>query len=383
MSNGITNKTRVAFLLLGGKEWLGGYNYLRNLCTALVLHEEDIIPVVFVGNDVESEMLEPFVQLNIEIHKNSIFDRVNKNKIQFYGLLFGKFSEIENVFKDTKIDVIFEHNIYFGWRIQFPVISWIPDFQHKHLAQLFPKMSWAKREIGLQIIIRTKRSIMLSSNDAKKDCQKFYNVLPERIYVVPFAVEPPEIDKGYLSECLKKYNIKQDFFYLPNQFWRHKNHAIVISALEEIRCESKKEILIISSGSSKDSRKSSYFREIESLIKIKKLENSFKLLGIIPYKDVIHLMYASCAVINPSYFEGWSTTVEEAKSLKKKLVVSNLNVHKEQLDGKASFFNPDSCFELADRLLNIKCSNVEENIDNSINVKNYAHLFSNMIQQIK
>jgi len=38
------------------------------------------------------------------------------------------------------------------------------------------------------------------------------------------------------------------------------------------------------------------------------------------------------AVIQPSFFEGWSTVVEDAKSLNQHIIVSDLEVHKEQLE---------------------------------------------------
>ena len=107
---------------------------------------------------------------------------------------------------------------------------------------------------------------------------------------------------------------------------------------------------------------------------------------MIPYNDVIHLMYASCAVINPSFFEGWSTTVEEAKSLKKDLIVSNLRVHIEQLKENARFFNPDSYEELSNILEQFNCKTFtynDEDIDNSLEVEKYSCLFRNMIQEIQ
>ena len=171
MSNGIKERTRVAFLLLGGNEWLGGYNYLRNLCMALVKYQKDIVPVLFVGNDIEKHMLEPFIELDIEIIEDSIFNNNNIRKILLQSLFLGKSSDLEKQFYDANIDVLFENNIYFGWRTKFSVISWIPDFQHKHLPHMFPKLSWLKRELGFQIISKSSRQIMLSSNDAKKDCQ--------------------------------------------------------------------------------------------------------------------------------------------------------------------------------------------------------------------
>jgi glycosyltransferase involved in cell wall biosynthesis len=51
-------------------------------------------------------------------------------------------------------------------------------------------------------------------------------------------------------------------------------------------------------------------------------------------------------MINPSYFEGWSTTVEEGKSFSKRLILSDINVHREQ-SPNSLFFNPNSPEELA------------------------------------
>ena len=77
----------------------------------------------------------------------------------------------------------------------------------------------------------------------------------------------------------------------------------------------------------------------------------FRILGVVPYPELISLVYHSIAIINPSLFEGWSTTVEEAKSLGKTLILSDLNVHREQNPQRAVYFNPDSPERLASILL--------------------------------
>ena len=77
---------------------------------------------------------------------------------------------------------------------------------------------------------------------------------------------------------------------------------------------------------------------------------------------MISLMYHSIAVINPSFFEGWSTTVEESKSLGKKILLSNIDVHVEQSPSRAHYFNPNNAYELADLIKQslIKYSQEEE-----------------------
>jgi len=62
-------------------------------------------------------------------------------------------------------------------------------------------------------------------------------------------------------------------------------------------------------------------------------------------------MRVAGAVINPSLFEGWSTTVEEAKSMGVPMLLSDIGVHREQAEGRASFFDPHAPETLADLLV--------------------------------
>lgn len=56
------------------------------------------------------------------------------------------------------------------------------------------------------------------------------------------------------------------------------------------------------------------------------------------------------AMLNPSLFEGWSTTVEEARALATPMLLSDLNVHREQMGAAAHYFRRDSAEDLADLL---------------------------------
>jgi glycosyltransferase involved in cell wall biosynthesis len=72
----------------------------------------------------------------------------------------------------------------------------------------------------------------------------------------------------------------------------------------------------------------------------------FRHLGLVPYEDVLGLNAASDALINPSLFEGWSTTVEEAKALGTGMLLSDIGLHREQ-SPSATFFPADNAVALA------------------------------------
>jgi glycosyltransferase involved in cell wall biosynthesis len=86
-------------------------------------------------------------------------------------------------------------------------------------------------------------------------------------------------------------------------------------------------------------------------VKVRGLERNFRYLGIIPLPQVYALLRATAALINPSRFEGWSTTVEEAKSFGVPMILSDIDVHREQTADTARYFGIDDPAALANHLL--------------------------------
>ena len=70
-------------------------------------------------------------------------------------------------------------------------------------------------------------------------------------------------------------------------------------------------------------------------------------VDLLKASEQMALMAGSLAVINPSLFEGWSTTVEEAKSMGKVVLLSDIPVHREQAPLRGRYFQPDRAEDLA------------------------------------
>ena len=71
------------------------------------------------------------------------------------------------------------------------------------------------------------------------------------------------------------------------------------------------------------------------------------MLGVISRADQLQLMRHSQAVVQPSLFEGWSTVIEDARSLQVPVLASNLAVNQEQLGNGGTYFDPHKPDELA------------------------------------
>ena len=90
----------------------------------------------------------------------------------------------------------------------------------------------------------------------------------------------------------------------------------------------------------------------------------------------------SKAVINPSLFEGWSSTVEECKSVEKNMILSDLDVHKEQYPN-ATFFERNSVESLKNILKNYKKENIDSNIESlEIRTKKFADTYVSICKKV-
>jgi glycosyltransferase involved in cell wall biosynthesis len=339
---------RVAFTIIPRRLWAGGYNYQRNLLVALNRHcPGEIAPVVFAGMDVDTAELAALSQIPaVELVQSPVFDRSGLARALAFGL--DRLAATE--FQAKRIDLVFENARFFGWRLPLPAIAWFPDFQHRRLPQLFSPIARWRRDLGFRAQIASGRRIMLSSESALRDCRRFYPGLTNDISVVRFATQPaPALLTANPAEVLAQYGLPRKYFYLPNQFWRHKNHQIVVDSLTVLKKRGL-DVVVATSGSPEDPRETDYFDRLMRQVKGHGLETNFRYLGMIPLDHVYALLRASMALINPSRFEGWSTTVEEAKSFGVPLILSDIDVHREQTGGTARYFGIDDHGTLADQL---------------------------------
>jgi glycosyltransferase involved in cell wall biosynthesis len=343
---------RVAFTLIGGREWTGGYNYLVNLLRVLHANPDcGVEPVLFVGPGFAEESLAPLRPLlRSPPVRDDAFERRLSTLPLARAALVGDAPAVANAFIGERIDVAFEAAQFYGWRFPVAALAWTPDFQHRHLPHMFSRRAWWRRELGTRAQVGAGRTLMLSSEDARQDAERFYPGSLGRTVVVRFAVLPPPLPHTPGAELLARHGLPERFLYLPNQFWKHKNHEVVIDALARLKARGER-LVVAASGNPEDVRHADHYRRLTERVRDRAVGAEFRFLGMVPYEDVIGLTALCQALINPSFFEGWSTTVEEAKALGAPLVLSDLAVHREQAGNTARYFDPQSPDEAAGAIL--------------------------------
>ena len=359
---------RLAFVIHFNKTWIGGINVIINLINSLLnLKEKRLkIKIILFTNSkkkINKLNLSKFVEV-IEtqefFNRNIFYKIIDKISIIFFGKTFF----LEKILISNKINFLSHTSIITGKKSFTKSIVWIPDFQYLYFLNFFSLKYKFLKKINTILIKKHAYKVLLSSNSTKKDFKKICNIQNNKILVNKFVFNVPKLKylrkKSYLKS---KYSLKDNFFYLPNQYWYHKNHKVVINALNYLKNKKKTNVFIYSSGSKNDYRFPHNFKSLMELVKKYNLDKNYFYLGIVPYIDVMSLIFHSTAVINPSLFEGWSSTVEQAKAYKKKIILSNIRVHKEQKPRFAYYFRPENFIDLSKILMKLKLFKNSKNIN--------------------
>lgn len=347
---------RIGFWYDYGTVYAGGLNYFRNLLYAISqVKRNDIQAIVFFGSDVDAATIADFSKYATVVQTRLLARKTLPwfaHRILYRA--FGMQTMVNHVLRKHAIDIVSHASMVRGSRRPYKLITWIADFQYLHLPDLFPGLDVAKKSADLNSLVAESDIVVVSSQDAMKDLRLVAapeNVLKAR--VLEFVSQPAsslrkEIDRSALEA---KYNFNGRYFFLPNQFWRHKNHIVVFEAIAALKRQGIY-VVLLCTGWLRDPRfsKSDYVDQLQRVIAENQLEDQIRLLGSIDYGDVLALSRYAIAIVNPSRFEGWSSSVEEGKSIGKPVILSNIDVHIEQNPPGGKFFAPDNVLELAEIL---------------------------------
>jgi glycosyltransferase involved in cell wall biosynthesis len=231
-------------------------------------------------------------------------------------------------------------------------IGWIPDFQHVYLPEFFSEEERRSRDRGFRLLAQRCALILLSSQTALEHYRVFVPEYAHKGRLAPFpSIFAFELSRGDVIATQHKFNLPAKFALVPNQFWRHKNHQVVVDALARLRQRGICPRMVMT-GLLNDYRdpNGDTVSQILQAIAAAGLADQITILGMVPDADLVNLMRSAAVVIQPSRFEGWSTVVQDSKALGRPLICSDLPVHREQAPESLGFFPCDEPGALADLL---------------------------------
>lgn len=350
-----TSKLRILFLVTAvDADWFGGRHYLKNLLTCLDHLPGSQRPERILGlrgaSQKDCEELRVLVDGAVTLPKEKAWE-------SFLRRLLARLSlDVESrissrIRRLTRADVIFGATHY-GTGLRTPLVTWIPDLQHVHLPRFFTDREVENRLLFQRTLVRCSRLVIVNSRAVKQDCLGHLAPASDLFRPLPFLA--PMDDKVFLGDPVSvcaSYHLPNSFFVFPSQFWTHKNHTVIADALRIVREVHGQELFVVCTGLADDYRNRRHFSELLARIARKNVRQNLILLGVIPHADLLQIIRRSVALIHPSLCEGWSTPVEEARSLGKGMILSDIPVHREQAPPDSDFFSPDDPGMLAELLV--------------------------------
>lgn len=352
-------KQGILFKISGNSSWIGGVYYIKNIIFSLLQNSmiTDKYNIIICVNETSVELTNAFrdkaIIISCKEKEGSLlaclrwFFVISKYRIKYvYGIAPG--------FKARILRALNVIPIY-----------WIPDFQDKHFPDFFSKDQLKIRDRRNAMMLHDSSCpLVLSSQDAKHDFETYVSPKREHVYVIPFVsyieehinAMTPKLEK----QILDQYHLTgRKYILISNQFWKHKNHLTVLKAIAYLKQKQQLNNITfvftgqLLKGSQREKYGNEYYEKLEQIIDEEQLMENIMILGFIERAEQLVLMKHAHFILQPSLFEGWGTVLEDAKVLDKTVLLSDINVHREQKNNKCLLFNPNDEIDLANKIVEL------------------------------
>jgi glycosyltransferase involved in cell wall biosynthesis len=337
--------------VIDGRQWMGGAIYVRNLVYCLASLPESRRPHVRLTGGVDPA--DPYVRELAAFPFVEAPDRVigRRERIlaKLAALLPGGLVPGPRAL--AGIDVIYP--TYHATPPGATAVHWVPDFQHVVLPHFFDAAERANRDRSIGAVAASQGTLVLSSAAAEADFRRFAPDATVRVAIWRFCTVLTEHEAGG-RDPHEAYGLPERYIYLPNQFWAHKNHDVAFRALARLAERGVRPTLVCT-GQEQDYRNPDFVPGLKRGLAEAGVADQVMFLGLVPRNDQIAIFRRASFVLQPSLFEGWSTVVEDAKALGRPILLSDIPVHREQVedggpDFEAELFDPADQDALAGRI---------------------------------
>ena len=314
-------KKRILFNGLGNRGWIGGLYYIKNIMFSCLQNPEitERFRLTLLIDPAHADIFACF-QGNEDVDIR-IYTGQNKMKLALCEMRLVWLGGVKYCYalELNKIGRLFKKRGIF----------WIPDFQHKTLPEFFSKEELARKEESDLAMVMSRNMMVLSSFDAAHDLKRFYPAHTCPVEVVHFVsyIEPevravtPELEQ----KVREKFGLNRKYIYIPNQFWQHKNHIVMVRAIELLLGRGRmRDYDFVFTGNLNDYRNPEYIESLKKIMESPSVCDNIKLLGFVERTEQLAIMKNAQFMVQPSLCEGWGTVLEDAKVLDKVVLLSNI-----------------------------------------------------------
>ena len=231
-----------------------------------------------------------------------------------------------------------------------PTVSVIYDLQYRAYPQFFTPEERIERENNFRIAYQKANHLVAISEFVRKTVIEAAKLSPERVSAIPIGLlRAPEHsqDEPVRDNLLEKYKLRSGQYILyPANFWKHKNHAMLLTAFNIYRrANPDSRLKLLCTGAPGPGAEA--VREAACRMG---LEECLVYPGYVTPDEFDMLLRSAFAMVFPSLYEGFGIPVLEAMSAGVPVLCSNVTSLPEVGGDAVLYFNPGKPLEIVEAL---------------------------------
>ncbi|HEY4475066.1 MAG TPA: glycosyltransferase family 1 protein [Candidatus Paceibacterota bacterium] len=223
--------------------------------------------------------------------------------------------EIQHFLDKNKVDVIFfpSGTIYPVDLKNVKTITTVFDLQHEYFPNNFSNVYLARRKTASTYVAHNSDRIIAISEFTKQSIVEKYGINPDKITVIYLASHKEKDGRSSLS------SLPDNFIFYPAAIWPHKNHRILIEAMNVLKFKFP-DLHLVFTGVTKNKELKD---ELCTLTAVYGLTGRVNFLGFVSDEDVLLIYKRAKALVYPSSFEGFGIPLVEAFKFGTPVIAAN------------------------------------------------------------
>lgn len=333
----------------------GKFQYSLSIVEALkaINNQKYLVTALYHDNNWEKYIPYNFTKVKIE-NKNLGYKIITKilHLLPFRLHLLriaGKYLDpVQNRLFKLKPHLVFYPGCdSFIYEARLPGIVPVFDLMHRY-EPTFPEVAqeeiYRAREYHYKNICKYAKAILVDSKSGRQHLLECYKVNKKKIFVLPYIAPSYVRDKGPITDIRSKYKLPERYIFYPAQFWKHKNHNGLLSAVSILQSQNII-VNVVFVGSNKNAGDS-----IRGLIDRLNLNEQIYILDFVPIEDLVALYKKAVALVMPTFLGPTNIPQLEAFALGCPVITSDIYGIPTQVGDAALLINPNDNNDIADKI---------------------------------
>lgn len=243
--------------------------------------------------------------------------------------------------------------------IDIPYVLTVWDLQHR-LQPWFPEVTenntWKMREESCWRSLSRASGIICGTERGCKEVSNLYNYPEDNLHVIPMPCPPME--GASRPKNLPLHVESQGYIFYPAQFWKHKNHILIIEAMASLKQRGEKMVHVVFTGSKSPRATRSNpdygsFAICESRAHELGISDHVHWLGFVSRPELSYLYDHAMALTFVSWFGPDNLPPLEAFSRGCPVIAADVPGARQQLKDACQYIDPASIESLRDALVKL------------------------------